>query len=100
MPVDADSRKRSPLWKDRVAYAASPWYWSKPALVALVASDVLLCGLAVWFWVSGAEQRAAAIALALVPGWLLFLRPAKRSWRRWHNVRSGTTGEVASRDRG
>ena len=83
MPLDAHSPTRPSSWGDKVAFAASPWYWPKPALVALVGADVVLFALAVWFWTSGAV--VLTVPIVVIPplaGWLLFLRPAARSWRR------------------
>ena len=87
MPLDAHSPSGPSSWGDKVAFAASPWYWPKPALVALVVADVVLCVLAAWFWTSGALLTVPTVVMALVPGWLLFLRPPVRSRRRWHEVR-------------
>ena len=87
MPLDAHSPSGPSSWGDKVAFAASPWYWPKPALVALFFADVVLFALAVWFWTSGAVLTVPIVVIPLVAGWLLFLRTAARSWRRWHEVR-------------
>ena len=87
MPLDTHSPSGPSSWGDKVAFAASPWYWPKPALVALVVTDVVLCLLAVWFWASGAVSRVPIVVIPLMAGWLLLLRPTARSWRRWHEVR-------------
>jgi hypothetical protein len=71
--------------REAIAHAATPWEWrSRTSVVVLVlAMTALTVAMVLDGWLNDGVNPAVATVLGTTFGWLLFVRPAMRSLRRW-----------------
>jgi hypothetical protein len=73
-------------WTEKVAHAASPWLWSRRAILALgvvIASFFVLAGINFLLGWNGEFSSAIGFAVGAGIYWLILGRPYVRSLAQW-----------------